>query len=110
MAKQERLSSLDAFRGFTIAGMMLVNNPGSWGAIYPQLEHAPWNGWTFTDFIFPFFLWIMGVAMTMSFAGRMERGDSKSAMRKPLEPLNMAPWSMAGRLMEGFGDLGIIPP
>ncbi len=80
MAKQERLSSLDAFRGFTIAGMMLVNNPGSWGTIYPQLKHAAWNGWTFTDFIFPFFLWIMGVAMTMSFAGRMERGDAKPAM------------------------------
>lgn len=80
MAKAERLSSLDAFRGFTIAGMMLVNNPGSWGSIYPQLEHASWNGWTFTDFIFPFFLWIMGVAMTMSFAGRLERGDSTPAM------------------------------
>jgi predicted acyltransferase len=80
MAKQERLSSLDAFRGFTIAGMMLVNNPGSWSSIYPQLEHAAWNGWTFTDFIFPFFLWIVGVAMTMSFAGRLERGDSKSKM------------------------------
>ena len=80
MAKQERLSSLDAFRGFTIAGMMLVNNPGSWGSIYPQLEHAAWNGWTFTDFIFPFFLWIVGVAMTMSFAVKIERGDAKIAM------------------------------
>jgi predicted acyltransferase len=76
MAKHERLTSLDAFRGFTIAGMMLVNNPGSWSAIYPQLEHASWNGWTFTDFIFPFFLWIVGVAMTFSFAYRKERGDS----------------------------------
>jgi predicted acyltransferase len=76
MAKHERLNSLDAFRGFTIAGMMLVNNPGSWGAIYPQLEHASWSGWTFTDWIFPFFLWIVGVAMTFSFAYRKERGDS----------------------------------
>jgi predicted acyltransferase len=76
MAKHDRLTSLDAFRGFTIAGMMLVNNPGSWSAIYPQLEHASWNGWTFTDFIFPFFLWIVGVAMTFSFAYRKERGDS----------------------------------
>lgn len=80
MAKQDRLSSLDAFRGFTIAGMMLVNNPGSWSTIYPQLEHAAWNGWTFTDFIFPFFLWIVGVAMTMSFAGRIERGDTKGRL------------------------------
>ncbi|HLP15056.1 MAG TPA: hypothetical protein VK470_02290, partial [Bacteroidota bacterium] len=80
MAKQERLSSLDAFRGFTIAGMMLVNNPGSWSTIYPQLEHASWNGWTFTDFIFPFFLWIVGVAMTMSLAARIARGDTKGVL------------------------------
>lgn len=74
--KPERLLSLDAFRGFTIAGMILVNNPGSWGAIYPQLEHAAWHGWTFTDFIFPFFLWIAGVSMTFSFAVRRSKGDS----------------------------------
>jgi predicted acyltransferase len=80
MAKQERLISLDAFRGFTIAGMMLVNNPGSWSTIYPQLEHAAWNGWTFTDFIFPFFLWIVGIAMTISFANRIERGDTKGKL------------------------------
>ncbi|MGE5316338.1 MAG: acyltransferase family protein [Acidobacteriota bacterium] len=80
MAAKERLVSLDAFRGFTIAGMMLVNNPGSWSTIYPQLEHASWNGWTFTDFIFPFFLWIVGVAMTMSFASRIERGDTKGKL------------------------------
>jgi predicted acyltransferase len=54
--------------------MMLVNNPGTWNAIYPQLRHAEWNGWTFTDWIFPFFLWIVGVAMTFSFAKRKEQG------------------------------------
>ncbi len=75
--KSERLISLDAFRGFTIAGMILVNNPGSWEHIYPQLEHAEWSGWTFTDWIFPFFLWIVGVAMTFSFANRISKGDSK---------------------------------
>ncbi|MGA7159969.1 MAG: DUF5009 domain-containing protein [Bacteroidota bacterium] len=73
----DRLVSLDAFRGATIAGMILVNNPGTWSAIYPQLEHSEWNGWTFTDWIFPFFLWIVGVALTMSFAHRQERGDTK---------------------------------
>ncbi|MFH1131572.1 MAG: DUF5009 domain-containing protein [Pseudomonadota bacterium] len=76
MAQQGRLTSLDAFRGFTIAGMMLVNNPGTWADIYPQLRHAAWDGWTFTDWIFPFFLWIVGVAMTLSFAKRRERGDT----------------------------------
>ncbi|HMC22699.1 MAG TPA: hypothetical protein VKL19_12685, partial [Thermoanaerobaculia bacterium] len=52
----ERLVALDVFRGATIAGMLLVNDPGTWSAIYPPLEHAPWNGWTPTDLIFPFFL------------------------------------------------------
>ena len=78
--KPERLTSLDAFRGFTIAGMILVNNPGSWGNIYPQLEHASWNGWTFTDFIFPFFLWIVGVSMTFSFAVRRSKGDNDTKL------------------------------
>ncbi|HEX6625524.1 MAG TPA: hypothetical protein VF064_17545, partial [Pyrinomonadaceae bacterium] len=49
----DRLVSLDAFRGLTIAGMILVNNPGTWGAIYDPLEHAAWHGWTPTDFVFP---------------------------------------------------------
>lgn len=78
--KPERLLSLDAFRGFTIAGMILVNNPGSWSHIYPQLAHASWHGWTFTDWIFPFFLWIVGVAMTFSFAVRKAKGDSKEKL------------------------------
>jgi len=72
-----RLDSLDAFRGITIAGMLLVNNPGSWGAIYPPLKHAAWNGWTPTDLIFPFFLFIVGVAMTFSFGKLIERGVSR---------------------------------
>jgi len=65
-----RLISLDAFRGFTIAGMVLVNNPGDWGNLYSQLAHAEWHGWTFTDWIFPFFLFICGVSMTFSLANK----------------------------------------
>lgn len=79
-APTKRLLSLDAFRGATIAGMIMVNNPGTWGAIYPQLRHAAWNGWTFTDWIFPFFLWIVGVAMTLSFAKRVEAGENKGKL------------------------------
>jgi predicted acyltransferase len=75
-----RLISLDVFRGITIAGMILVNNPGTWSKVYPPLLHAPWNGWTPTDFIFPFFLFIVGVAMSLSFSKRIERGDSKSQL------------------------------
>src|SRR5512144_2686978 len=76
----QRLLSLDAFRGATIAGMIMVNNPGTWSAIYPQLRHAAWHGWTFTDFIFPFFLWIVGVAITLSFPKRMEAGAPKGKL------------------------------
>ena len=78
--KQDRLLSLDAFRGFTIAAMILVNAPGSWDFVHPQLEHAAWNGWTCADWVFPFFLWIMGVAMTFSFASRRAKGTSLATL------------------------------
>jgi len=72
-----RLTSLDAFRGFTIAAMVLVNNPGDWGNLHAQLAHAKWNGWTFTDCIFPFFLFIGGVAMTLSLGRLAASGADK---------------------------------
>lgn len=80
MDKQERLVSLDVFRGITIAGMILVNNPGSWGNIYPPLRHADWNGCTPTDLIFPFFLFIVGVAITLSLSKRKARGDDQNKL------------------------------
>ena len=60
---KERLISLDVFRGFTILLMTIVNNPGSWAAIYPPLAHAEWHGCTPTDLVFPFFIFIMGSAI-----------------------------------------------
>lgn len=72
-----RLMSLDVFRGMTIAGMTLVNNPGTWAAIYPPLAHAEWHGWTHTDLVFPFFLFIAGVSMAFSFAARFKAGAHK---------------------------------
>jgi predicted acyltransferase len=69
-----RLVSLDVFRGITIAGMVLVNNPGDWENIYSPLEHAAWSGWTPTDFIFPFFLFIVGIAISLSLGKRVESG------------------------------------
>jgi predicted acyltransferase len=75
-----RLLSLDIFRGATIAGMLLVNNPGTWSTIYDPLEHAAWNGWTPTDLIFPFFIFISGVSMAFSFAARSRRGDTRGAL------------------------------
>lgn len=62
-----RLQALDVFRGMTIALMILVNTPGSWSYVYAPLEHAHWHGCTPTDLVFPFFLFVMGVAMPYSF-------------------------------------------
>jgi predicted acyltransferase len=73
--KPARLGSLDVFRGLTIAGMILVNNPGSWTAVYPPLGHAKWHGWTPTDLVFPFFLLIVGVAIPFSLGKRRESGS-----------------------------------
>jgi len=75
----ERLVSLDAFRGLTIAGMILVNNPGA-GHVYAPLQHADWNGWTPTDLVFPFFLYIVGVALTLSLGERVRCGDRRGQM------------------------------
>ena len=76
----QRLISLDAFRGATMALMVLVNNPGDGSHTYGPLNHSDWNGWTITDVVFPSFLWIVGVAMTFSLGGRLERGAAKSAL------------------------------
>lgn len=76
----ERLLSLDVFRGLTVAGMLLVNQPGDWGAIYPPLAHAAWHGWTPTDLIFPFFLFIVGVTTHLSVEARRRRGENERAI------------------------------
>jgi predicted acyltransferase len=75
-----RLMSLDLFRGATIAGMILVNNAGDEPSSYWPLKHADWNGWTPTDLVFPFFLFIVGVAMAFSFSSRLKRGESRQQL------------------------------
>jgi predicted acyltransferase len=77
-----RLISLDAFRGLTIAGMILVNNPGSWAYVYWPLGHAEWHGWTPTDLIFPYFLFIVGVAIPLSFRRRLAEGTGRPELFK----------------------------
>ena len=77
---RERLLSLDTFRGLTVAGMLLVNNPGTWSAIFPPLQHAEWHGWTPTDLIFPFFLFIVGITTELSLGARRARGDDTGAI------------------------------
>ena len=78
--RSRRLVSLDVFRGLTIAAMILVNNPGSWSYVYWPLEHAEWNGWTPTDLIFPYFIFILGVAVPFSFGRRIAEGASRRAL------------------------------
>jgi predicted acyltransferase len=75
-----RLLSLDVFRGATIAAMILVNNAGDEPSSYWPLKHAEWNGWTPTDLIFPFFLFIVGVAMVFSLDSRLKRGDTRQRL------------------------------
>ena len=82
MSGPTRLISLDFFRGFTIAGMILVNNPGSWEYVYPALLHAKWNGWTLTDLIFPFFLFIVGISITLALSGKKKRQEPKKIIYK----------------------------
>src|SRR5438477_7140247 len=81
---RERLLSLDVFRGLTVAGMLLVNDPGTWSAIYPPLEHAAWNGWTPTDLVFPFFLFIVGITTHLSLAARRARGADEGEIRRQI--------------------------
>jgi predicted acyltransferase len=75
-----RLMSLDVFRGATIAAMILVNNPGDGPSSYWPLKHSVWNGWTPTDLVFPFFLFIVGVAMAFSLQNRVQRGESRQKL------------------------------
>ena len=78
-AAPPRLRSLDVFRGATIALMILVNNAGDWGKSYAPLLHAKWHGWTPTDLVFPFFLFIVGAAIPFALGGRLESSGADLA-------------------------------
>lgn len=80
-----RIFSLDAFRGITVAGMILVNNPGSWSNIYPPLRHAEWNGCTPTDLVFPFFLFIVGVSIHFGYQDKIAEGLTQKVFLKILK-------------------------
>ncbi|MBI1301092.1 MAG: DUF1624 domain-containing protein [Alphaproteobacteria bacterium] len=79
-----RLISLDAMRGFTIAAMILVNYPGTWDHVYSPLLHASWNGITITDFIYPFFLFIVGVSIAFAYTKRLHAKAPKGEMYKKI--------------------------
>ncbi|MBZ5554719.1 MAG: DUF5009 domain-containing protein [Acidobacteriia bacterium] len=97
----QRMISLDVFRGLTIAAMILVNNPGTWKSIYGPLRHADWNGWTPTDLVFPFFLFIVGVSLTLSFARRRALGASQSDLLKQVVRRTLIIFAL-GLLLNGF--------
>ena len=78
----KRLLALDILRGLTIIFMIIVNTPGSWSHVYAPLLHADWNGITPTDYIFPTFLFIVGVSIVLSFTKQIEMGKSRSDMTK----------------------------
>jgi predicted acyltransferase len=80
----KRLLSLDAFRGFTIALMIIVNDPGSWSHVYAPLLHAEWHGFTPTDLVFPFFLFIVGVSIVLAYTKRLATGVDKSKLYKKI--------------------------
>ena len=98
---RERLLALDVFRGMTIAGMLLVNDPGTWSAIYPPLEHAAWHGWTPTDLIFPFFLFIVGITTHLSIEARRARGDDDGMLMRQIVRRGLIIF-LAGLLLNGF--------
>lgn len=75
-----RVESLDVFRGFAVASMILVNNPGSWDHVFEPLEHSAWNGCSFADLVFPFFIFILGMAMPFAFARRVQPGRARTAL------------------------------
>lgn len=82
--QQNRLIALDVLRGMTLVLMLIVNNPGDWGHIFAPLEHADWNGCTLTDLVFPFFLFMMGVAVPYALGSRKAAGKSDSQLYKKI--------------------------
>ncbi len=98
-----RLVSLDVYRGLTVAGMILVTDPGTYSAVYGPLLHAQWNHPTPTDMIFPSFLFIAGVALTLSFAARIERGFDRGKLALHLLRRS-ALILLIGVVLNGFPD------
>ena len=74
---KNRILSVDIFRGLTIALMIIVNTPGSWSYVYAPLRHAEWHGWTPTDLVFPFFLFVSGVSFSLSMSRLSDKSTSE---------------------------------
>lgn len=105
MPNSARLLSLDVMRGATILAMILVNNPGDWGALYWPLGHADWHGWTPTDLVFPFFLFMVGVAMAYSLAKYTSGGGEVTAAVWQRIARRVVVLLLLGLLLNGAGNL-----
>lgn len=103
-----RKISVDAFRGLTIIGMILVNNPGDWDTVYPPLLHSNWHGWTPTDIVFPFFLFIVGVAIVLAIQHRVESGVERRKLIVKLIKRSVVLFAL-GLFLNGF-PFGIFGP
>ncbi len=82
MQIQNRIQSIDALRGLTVAAMLVVNDAGDWGHVYPWLEHAEWFGCTLADFIFPFFMLIVGVSMSLALGAQIDKGENRAELSR----------------------------
>jgi predicted acyltransferase len=112
----KRLISLDALRGYTIVLMVIVNDPGSWSHVYPPLLHADWHGITLTDLVFPFFLFIVGVSITLAYAKRLDAGAEKKDLYKKIVSravkimlLGWFLWLWPNFSFEGMRYVGVLP-
>ncbi|MEZ6015933.1 MAG: heparan-alpha-glucosaminide N-acetyltransferase domain-containing protein [Planctomycetota bacterium] len=101
-ARPARLRALDVLRGATIAGMILVNNPGSWGHIYAPLKHAAWHGCTPTDLVFPFFLFMVGVSIPLALGRRVDAADGARSAAVPKVLRRGVVLFALGLLLAGF--------
>ena len=104
--RSPRLDSLDVLRGFAVAGMILVTDPGTYSAVYPQLLHAQWNGATATDMIFPMFLFSVGVAITLSVGSRIRRGEARRKIAMHVVFRSVALF-LVGLALNGFPDYNL---
>ena len=112
----KRLISLDALRGYTIALMVIVNDPGSWSHVYPPLLHAKWHGITLTDLVFPFFLFIVGVSITLAYTRRADAGAGKKDLYRKIVSravkimlLGWFLWLWPTFDFEGMRYVGVLP-
>ena len=109
--KPPRLAALDSFRGLTVAGMIIVNTPGSWSHVWWPLDHAEWHGFTPTDLVFPAFLCAAGVALGLSFPRMIDRSVWAKVFRRALLLILLGwAWQMLARpTIADFRVYGVLP-